>query len=118
MAHGEDRTDIRKEKKQSGFLPVRCPNSSCRHVLFEVEARSREKAVQRIRCGKCGRSAVPETYSLRESEPGTLRVLFRCANCSDDFTLAMSAMRKYCRGCKNYFILFISFPFGPESSAG
>lgn len=89
------------------FRHIRCPTHGCREVFFEVPKEFWPNSIQTFRCLECKREVSPSSCSLAERESRILYIHFWCEDCRKNFSMPISVIRKYCRGCKIYHRLFL-----------
>lgn len=112
MGAKDESSEKAKASKERLFTALRCPNPDCRQLLFEVDGGFWTESLEKMPCRKCGQETIAELYSLAEDEPGKLTIRFWCKACMEDFDRSVPGIRKYCRGCKNYYVIFLSLLLG------
>ena len=97
-----------EQLKKNGFSSVRCPKPDCRQVLFEIEQGFMVDLPSVSTCRKCGHETISLMCSYAEDMIGKLIVRFWCSVCSEEFERMIPAIRKYCKGCKKFHLIFLN----------
>ncbi|MFH0986398.1 MAG: hypothetical protein V1882_12860 [Candidatus Omnitrophota bacterium] len=94
---------------RGGYGYVRCPNSECEHILFEVSKKFwHTNRIEKIPCPDCGRFAALFACLQSENDAGELIVRYWCRHCQKSFEKTMIGVRKYCSGCRTYQNIYFS----------
>jgi len=94
------------------FGGIRCPESGCRQILFEIEKTFLVVGPDVSLCRKCGGKTTLLMYSYNEAEPGKLIILWHCSACREELDRHIPSIRKYCKGCKKFQHIFLSVLIG------